>query len=64
MRVLDGGGGSAWAASPFFGTRVALVSATTSKNRKAIPVGATISKNRKAVRTCYITVGCNIAGSY
>ena len=62
--VLDGGGGSAWAASPFFGTRVALVSATTSKNRKAIPVDATISINRKVVRTCYIIAGCNMAGSF
>ena len=63
MRVLDGGGGSTWAASPFFATRVALVGATTFKNRKVIPVGATTSKNRNAVRTDYITAGCNIAGS-
>ena len=63
MRVLDGGGGSAWAASPFFATRVPLVGATTFKNRQAIPVGATTSKNTNAVRTGYITAGCNIAGS-
>ena len=48
---------------PIFATRVALVGATTFKNRKAIPVGATTSKNRNAVRTGYITAGCNIAGS-
>ena len=47
----------------FFGTRVALVSAATSKIRKAIPIGATISKNRKAVRTGYIMAGRNIAES-
>jgi len=47
----------------FFATRVALVGATTFKNRKVIPVGATTSKNRNAVRTGYITAGCNIAGS-
>ena len=54
MRVLDGGGGSAWAASQFFATHVALVGATTFKNRKAIPVGATTSKNRNAVRPAVI----------
>ena len=62
--VFDGGSGSASASELiFFGARVALVGATTSKNRKVVSVGVTTSKSRKAVWKVYITASRNIAGS-